>query len=131
MAVMFLAELFGRTGNKIKGLSNSASKRFAGFFDELKQLGYTIIIRDAVRSYEEQEYYYKKDKRNAKPGTSDHETGNALDFDIYINGKVLSKKTPKALWMNTGVPTIAKKYGISWGGNFKGYPDNNHFYFRS
>lgn len=134
VAVIFIAELFGRSGanlEHLKYLSYSARKRFTGFLNEIKQLGYTINIRDSIRTYEEQKFYHSKDKRNAPAGTSDHEAGNALDFDLYINGKVLSKKTPKAFWINTGVPALAKKYGISWGGNFKGYPDNNHFYYRS
>jgi len=130
IAVLFIAELLGRNDH-IRNLSYSARKRFDGFLSELKQLGYTIVIRDSLRTFEEQQYYHNKDKRNATPGTSDHETGNALDIDIYRGGKVLSKKTPKAIWVNTGVPALAKKYGINWGGNFKGYADNNHFYFRS
>lgn len=133
VAVMFLTELLGRSGSfdHLKNLSYAARKRFSGFLNEIKQLGYGIVIRDSRRTFAQQKYYHQKDKRNAAPGYSDHETGNALDFDLYVNGKLLSKKTPKAIWINTGVVDLAKKYGISWGGNFKGYADNNHFYFRA
>ena len=90
-------------------------------------MGYTPVIRDSTRSYQEQNKYYQQDKRNAPPGHSSHEVGNAIDLDIYKNGKVWSKKTSSAAWRNTGVPKLAAIYKIRWGGNFKGYADNNHF----
>jgi len=133
LAVLFVSEMLGRSNVSLhlKNLSSSARKRFSNFLDEIKELGYTIVIRDSLRSFEEQKYYYDKDHRNAKAGSSDHEIGNALDFDLYKGKMVLSKKTPKQIWINTGVPELAKKYGLSWGGNFKGYADNNHFYYRA
>lgn len=99
------------------------------FFKDIEALGYTPKIRDSVRTYEQQAYYKKLDKRNAAPGHSSHETGFAIDLDIYKNGKVLSKRTPRSFWVTSGIPKLAKEYGIIWGGNYKGYADNNHFDF--
>jgi hypothetical protein len=99
------------------------------FLRDIEALGYTPKIRDSIRTYEQQAYYKKLDKRNASAGHSSHEVGIAIDMDIYKNGKVLSKKTPRSFWVASGVPKLASEYGIRWGGNFKGYADNNHFDF--
>ena len=48
-------------------------------------------------------------------------------MDIYKGKTIWSKKTSGAAWRNNGVPQLAKQYKIRWGGNFKGYADNNHF----
>ncbi len=99
------------------------------FLRNIEAMGYVPKIRDSKRTFEQQAQYKKEDSRNASAGHSSHETGKAIDLDIYKNGKILSKKTPKSFWINTGVPQLANDYGIGWGGNFKGYADNNHFYF--
>lgn len=120
----------GVNAKHLSKLDPSVRKNFERFLNGIIALGYTPIIRDSKRTYEQQAYYYKKDKRNAKPGHGKHETGEAIDLDIYKNGKlVLTKSTPDVRWIFSGIPTVAKKYGIGWGGDFKGYPDNNHYYF--
>lgn len=111
----------------INKMSASAQDTIRNFLNDIEALGYTPKIRDSVRTYQQQAYYNKIDKRNAKPGHSSHEIGIAIDLDLYQGGKILSKRTPRSFWIASGVPELAKKYGIRWGGNFKGYADNNHF----
>lgn len=103
---------------------------FANFLTDARKKGYYGNITSSERTYQEQSYYYKKDKRNAPPGNSTHERGEAADIDFYDkNGKlILTKSTSKFTWLNSGLPKLAKEYGIAWGGNFKNYADNNHFY---
>jgi len=113
----------------IQAMDASVRNKVRNFLRDIEALGYTPKIRDSVRTYEQQAKYKKLDKRNASAGHSSHEVGIAIDMDIYKNGKVLSKRTPKSNWIASGVPKLAKDYGIRWGGNFKGYPDNNHFDF--
>jgi hypothetical protein len=99
--------------------------------NEAKKIGYYANITSSERTYQEQAYYYNKDKRNAPPGSSTHERREAIDVDFYNkNGKLLlTKSTSKFSWLNSGLPKLAKEYGINWGGNFKSYADNNHFYY--
>jgi hypothetical protein len=129
--IRFLLNSIGRGSDPnlkfLRQMHPEARRTFAAFLDGIKRLGYTPMIREAHRSSQQQAYYHKQDKRNPPAGGSSHEVGKAIDMDIYFNGKVLSKKTPKALWLNTGVPQLANDLGIRWGGNFKGYADNNHF----
>ena len=111
----------------LRDLSPSVRRKFILFLEEIKRLGYTPVIRESVRSSKQQNEYHRQDPRNPPAGGSSHEVGLAIDMDIYKNGVVYSKKTPKVLWLKTGVPQLANEYGIRWGGNFKGYADNNHF----
>ena len=129
LLIYFLSKGIGKTGNEahLQKLDPSARDIFEGFLNDIKHLGYTPVIRDSTRTFEQQAYYKKQDPRNASPGHSSHEIGTAIDLDIYKNGKVWSKKTSSAAWRNTGIPQLASQYKIRWGGNFKGYADNNHF----
>ena len=127
----YLLKPLKRSGNEahIQAMEPLIRNKVRNFLSDIEALGYTPKIRDSVRSYEQQAYYKKQDSRNAAPGHSSHEVGIAIDMDIYKGNRVFSKKTPRNAWVNTGVPELAKKYGIRWGGNFRGYPDNNHFDF--
>lgn len=132
--IYFLSKVLGRcTGNcqHIKQIKPSLRKNFTYFIDEARQMGYYGVISSSGRTYQEQAAYYKKDKRNAPPGTSDHEIGEAIDINFYDkNGKLLlTKSTAARSWLNSGLPQLAREYKLLWGGTIKGYPDNNHFYY--
>ena len=131
-AVYFLSRTISKSANTnaehLRRLSPSVRQNFIEFLDDIKKMGYTPVIRDSSRTYEQQQYYYNKDKRNAPPGHGTHELRTAIDLDVYKNGKVYSKRTPKSEWEKTGIPALAKnKFLLRWGGNFKNYADNNHF----
>lgn len=130
--IYFLSKVLGRcTGNcqHIRSLKPSVRGNFRNFLAEAKANGYDGVIISSRRSYEEQEYYKEEDPRNASPGTSLHEKRMAGDINFYRKGKlVLTKNTSKSKWLNSGLPQLAKEFGLQWGGNFKGYADNNHFY---
>lgn len=111
----------------LQSLSTSARNKFQPFITELKLKGFEPTIYSSKRGYLKQMKLYSKDKRRAKPGTSKHESGGAIDVSVKYKGQYLNSKTPLATWLNSGVPQIAQKYGLKWGGNFKGYFDANHF----
>lgn len=113
----------------IQKMDASVRNTVRKFLRDVEALGYTPKIIDSTRTYAQQAYYKRIDKRNASAGHSSHETGNAFDIKIYKGNKVLTKGTPKSVWVSSGIPEIAKEYGMRWGGNFKGYADNNHFDF--
>jgi hypothetical protein len=111
----------------LNSLTPKAKKQFTPFIAELTKQGFAPIITSSKRTYLKQLKLYKKDKRNAKPGTSKHEKAAAVDLVVKYKGQYLSKTTPIQTWLNTGVPKIAQKYGLKWGGSFKGYNDLVHF----
>ena len=123
----------GSVLSKINELDASVQGRFREFLTDVSKMGYKVVIREAKRSTEQQAIYHKKDPRNAIPGLSKHETGMAIDIDLFKKGKVLNKNTPKnRMGTYTEYHTLPKtKHKILWGGDFKGYADNNHFYFQS
>jgi hypothetical protein len=132
--IYFLSEVLKRCNancKHLKTLKPSARKNFTDFLADAEKLGYYPNITSTERSYQEQQYYYNQDKRNAKPGSSSHEKHEAGDIDFYDkNGKlILTKRTSKNTWLASGLPQLAKEYGLKWGGNFLNYADNNHFYY--
>lgn len=131
LIVYYLTKPIANNHNEahIKKMDASVQDTIRNFLKDIESLGYNPKIRDSTRTFEQQAYYKRLDKRNASAGHSSHEIGIAIDLDVYKGKTVLSKRTPKSTWIASGIPEIAKKYGIRWGGNFKGYPDNNHFDF--
>lgn len=111
----------------IKTLTPGAKKIFVPFIADLTKAGLQPSIYSSKRGYFKQARLYSKDKRRAKPGTSKHEKREALDIALKYKGSYLTSKTPVSVWIQSGAPQIAQKYGLKWGGTFKGYFDPNHF----
>jgi peptidoglycan L-alanyl-D-glutamate endopeptidase CwlK len=87
------------------------------------------FIVQTLRTFEEQDLLYQKGRTrpgpkvtNAKPGSSFHQYGLAIDFCLEINGKLVWKVD--ANWMK--VVECFKKYGFSWGGDWKSLKDYPH-----
>jgi LAS superfamily LD-carboxypeptidase LdcB len=120
------------TGNEyfLSKLNKSAAVIFRMFIKDIERLGYTVIITSGKRTNAEQAALKKQDERNASAGSSAHNYGTALDFVLQKNGKTINKSSPAALWNSTGVPQLANKHGISWGGVFPNYYDPVHFYIK-
>ncbi len=104
-------------------------KRFVDFIDHLQRLGWKVQINSSYRDFAKQARLKKEDKRNASPGFSPHNYGEAIDIQVTDKfGKLYGKNTDIKKWQATGIPNLAKTYGLDWGGIFKGYPDAVHFY---
>ena len=61
---------------------------------------------------------------NTKTLNSNHIKGIAIDFAPYKNGKIWWD-APNSVWDEMG--KIGKKYGFSWGGDWKDWQDKPHF----
>lgn len=61
---------------------------------------------------------------NTQTLNSNHIKGIAIDFAPYKNGKIWWD-APDSVWNEMG--KIGKKYGFSWGGDWKGFVDKPHF----
>lgn len=111
---------------------------FRGFFESLynEYKEYTVTVNATFRSLE-RSYQLKYDKNdpsynssNAEPGSSKHNYAMAVDMNVTLpSGIVLRKKGDKPNWEQSGIPDLAAKYNIGWGGNFSSYEDNIHFFY--
>ena len=61
---------------------------------------------------------------NTQTLNSNHIKGIAIDFAPYKNGKIWWN-APDLVWNEMG--RIGKKYGFSWGGDWKDFKDKPHF----
>jgi peptidoglycan L-alanyl-D-glutamate endopeptidase CwlK len=92
-------------------------------------VGVHPFIVQTLRTFEEQDALYQKGRTrpgpkvtNAKPGSSFHQYGLAIDFCLEVNGKL--KWVVDKNWMI--VVECFKKYGFEWGGDWKSFKDNPH-----
>lgn len=115
--------------SKLDSFPSDKKKIFLDFIAKVNEEGYWVNITSAKRSYQEQASLKKENSKNAAPGTSPHEFFKAIDINIVnkISGNTYLKRTSKNTWINSRVPSIAKSFGIKWGGDFSGYADNVHF----
>lgn len=61
---------------------------------------------------------------NTQTLNSNHIKGIAIDFAPYRSGKIWWN-APDSVWAEMG--KIGKKYGFSWGGDWKSFVDKPHF----
>ena len=106
-----------------------------------KSLGIKIRVNSGYRSvaYQQQMYdrwiagtkqYQSKNAKPAKPGTSHHNTGTAIDFNPTLpSGKELGKSfnNSKSEWKKSGLVQLGKDLGMRWGGEFSTNYDPIHF----
>lgn len=114
---------------RVKRLHPLVIEDFKNFITDAEQ-GLNIIIRvtQGLRTFKEQQDLYDMGRTKpgkivtkAKPGSSYHQYGLAVDLVELVNGGLdwgynMAKLLP-----------YAHKYGISWGGNWTGFKDYPHF----
>ena len=106
--------------------------RFGKFVEDVEnESGWKVKIISGLRTKEEQIQLKRDNPRNAAVNKSRHVLGRALDINLYkrvgINTILLKKSSSNAMWRKTGVPEIAKRYELLWGGTYKNYHDPVHF----
>lgn len=98
-----------------------------------KGLEYQAIC--GLRSWEEQERLYAQGRTTpgpvvtkARPGSSMHNFGLAIDMGVFRNKKYLDEVEPKtADALHTEAGKLAAKHGLRWGGTFSTIYDAPHF----
>lgn len=114
---------------RIKQLHPAVRAIFTAFVSEAENATNTTLrVVQGLRTIEEQNALYAQGRTkpgnkvtNAKGGTSYHNYGLAIDIAELKDGKIN--------WnfdYNQLLP-IAKKYGLTWGGNFKSIVDKPHY----
>jgi hypothetical protein len=114
---------------RVETLHPAVKDDFIKFIEDAEAgLDITLRVTQAMRTFKEQADLYAKGRTtqgpkvtNAKPGSSYHNYGLAIDL-VVMNGN-------KPDWQyNMGnLLPYAKKYGINWGGNFLRFKDYPHF----
>ena len=118
--------------NNISETNKDCADRFNQFITDIeKETNWKVEIISGLRSKEAQIQLKKDNPRNASVNKSRHVLGRAVDLNLYkrvgFQFVILKKANSKATWLATGVPEIAKKYGLLWGGTYKNYHDPVHF----
>lgn len=104
---------------------------FRQFFSDLEaETWCKVLITSGYRDTEKQKMLYKKNSKNARPGTSRHEKKKAMDINLICWDGMLKKASSKTDWQAKGVHRVAQKNNLIWGGNFKNYYDPVHFALR-
>lgn len=106
-----------------------------------KSFNLDVSVISGHRSFEEQADLYAKGRTApgdvvtyARPGSSNHNFGTAIDFGIFAGGKYLDAREPgltervyRSIWNNIE----AEGLRIDWGGNWKRLKDTPHFEYRT
>lgn len=101
----------------IATLNTKAQVVFRKFIDAVSnETGYTCLITSSFRDFSKQENLDSSIKANV--GFSYHNYGFAIDTNWILGAYRLTSKSTKAQWQNSGIPAIAKRFGLRWGGDF-------------
>jgi peptidoglycan L-alanyl-D-glutamate endopeptidase CwlK len=101
------------------------------FLQIAKVKGIDLHITSGMRTFEEQQALYDQGRTKpgkivtkAKPGTSFHNYGLAIDVIPFVDSK---PDWNTKLWPE--ISDIGKGLGFSWGGDWKTFKDLPHFEF--
>ena len=113
----------------IRNLHPKVQDKFRRFIRRVEnETGYSVIITDGNRSYEDQLKEHNADPTNVpKPGGSLHGYGMAIDINATNGTTYLRKSSSIDAWNKSGIPQIAKEMGFKWGGDYLSYHDPIHF----
>ena len=91
--------------------------------------GVIVRIISGLRSYAEQAALYAKGRTaqgpkvtNARAGHSNHNFGTAWDIGLF-KGKAYLAASP--IYREIGI--AARSLGLTWGGDFRSFPDTPHY----
>ncbi len=116
----------------IARLNENYAETFNHFVEDIeRETEWKVEIISGLRSKEKQIQLRRDNPRNAAVNKSRHLLGRAVDLNLYkrsgLRLVLLKKSSSKASWLATGVPEIAKRYGLLWGGTYRNYHDPVHF----
>lgn len=122
-----------RTERNISTLHPAVQPRAREFMrlalDLAAKHGVAVKIISGLRSYSEQSALYAKGRTaqgpkvtNARAGHSNHNFGTAWDIGLF-KGKTYLAASP--IYREIGI--AARSLGLTWGGDFKSFPDTPHY----
>lgn len=115
---------------RIKVLHPAAREQFQKFIETVEDtLNITLRIVQGLRTFDEQQTIYDQGRTkpgnivsNARPGSSFHNYGLAIDIAVLDAGKINWDFDYKRI-----ASFMPKDQFWFWGGNFKSIKDNPHF----
>lgn len=130
-----------RTLENLAGLNKKARVKFEQFLEGagpiLIRYGATAEVISGLRSYQQQAALYAQGRTkpgkvvtNARPGSSWHNYGLAIDLGLFKNGVYLDAKNPRLsdrIYAELGA--FAKTMGIEWAGYWTSFQETPHFQY--
>jgi hypothetical protein len=118
--------------NDIATVDKRCSDIFKAFVNEIEsKTDWEVSIISGLRSKSDQIKLKRENSRNAAVDKSRHVLGRAIDINLYkrvgLRRIWLKKANSKVEWRRTGVPAIAERYHLLWGGSYHNYHDPVHF----
>tara|TARA_R110000824_G_scaffold90263_4_gene220587 strand:+ start:110 stop:2227 length:2118 start_codon:yes stop_codon:yes gene_type:complete len=126
------------TNTRVQKLHPKIRQMVINFINDAQDRGYKLRVTSGLRTFEEQAVLYAKGRpngrkvTNARPGTSFHNYGLAVDVVEIGPGKGMDGFKPnydKNRWNDIG--KIGKEHGFFWGGDFRSLSDKPHFEFNN
>lgn len=139
-----LDTLISRSVNRLGAVHPSIKEYTVELLRRCYAEGIYVQISSGFRSNEEQAWIYGKGRptyvwngkkygtvgsivSNAKPGTSVHNYGLAIDYFLVTDDGLNSLWTVNEKWRRVGA--IAKSMGFEWGGDWTSFRDYPHLQF--
>ena len=131
-----------RTLENLAGLNRKARAKFEEFLSLAQPIlanhGATAEVISGLRSYQQQQALYAQGRTrpgkivtNARPGSSWHNYGLAVDLGLFKGGVYLDAQNPRLadkIYKELGA--LAVSLGIEWAGNWTSFTETPHFQFR-
>ena len=128
-----------RTIENLGSLNKKALAKLEPFVTAAEQAmekhGVKVEVISGLRSWAAQAALFAQGRTKpghivtkARPGSSWHNYGLAIDLGLFSNGVYLDEVDPKRadrLYQEIG--SIAAKHGIEWAGNWKSFTETPHF----
>lgn len=128
-----------RTIENLGSLNKKAAAKFEPFIVAVESAmaakGVTVEVISGLRSWAAQAALYAQGRTKpgrivtkARPGSSWHNYGLAIDLGLFKNGVYLDEKKPaEADKLYAEIGKLAAAYGIEWAGNWKSFTESPHF----
>ena len=128
-----------RTLENLSGLNKkfrAQAEKFLAALDPVKaKHGITIEVISGLRSWAQQAALFAQGRTKpgkivtrARPGSSWHQYGLAIDLGLFKGGKYLDESNPKlADIIYAEIAIIAESLGLEWAGRWKTFTETPHF----
>lgn len=128
-----------RTLKNLAGLNQKARARLEPFVlaaqEVMAQQGITVEVISGLRSWQQQAALYAQGRTQpgkivtkARPGSSWHNYGLAIDLGLFKAGRYLDEAEPRLAERSyKELGKLAAGMGIEWAGTWKSFPEGPHF----
>jgi len=128
-----------RTLENLSGLNRKFRVKAEAFLAAAQPIlakhGVTAEVISGLRSWQQQAALYAQGRTKpgrivtkARPGSSWHNYGLAIDLGLFAGGKYLDEAAPaRADKIYRELGALAASMGIEWAGTWKSFPEGPHF----